>query len=245
MKTNINDTLILTYGLSNKQMEILKDEFDNVKDVSDNFLELIESPAAAVVVNWDKLNDDEVKVFQEACRQEKIEYNTLVLTLNDHDEDNIEVYHQTETKNDTLSDIINEIKERLSLPEQFKDAKCRMEIALGDIRKAIEDPTKNIKHFESQVLMINNGCRSYEYLTTIMNHLPELRGLEKVPYRIELNCVLNATMVALGLLKIEDIDMQQDLSLYREHDLALNYIADLAEMIKSHYKSNLKKNHAI
>ncbi len=235
MKTNINDTLILTYGLSNKQMEILKNEFDNVMDVSDNFLELIESPAAGVVVNWDKLNDDEVKVFQEACRQEKIEYNTLVLTLNDHDEDN----------NDTLSDIINEIKERLSLPEQFKDAKCRMETALSDIRKAIEDPTKNIIHFESQVLMINNGCRPYEYLTTIMNHLSELRSLEKVPYRIELNCVLNATMIALGLLRIEDIDVHQGLSLYGEYDLALNYIADLAEMIKSHYEYNLKKNHAI
>ena len=70
--------------------------------------------------------------------------------------------------------------------------------------------------------------------------------LKIVPYRIELNCVLNAVIIALGLLKIDDVDFRQaSFSLNYEDDLARDYIINLAEMIKSHYEQNLKKNGTI
>ena len=245
VKTNMNDTLIMTYGLSNKQNEVLKKEFDNVKDVTDNFYNLIEVPAAAVVIDWDKLSDDEIKTFTEEFIKDRREFNTCISILSNYHKDDICVLHTPETECGTLKDTIDVIKERLSIPERFNDAKNRMKNTIDDIKKAIEEPAKNLG-FEDQILMINKGCYPYENITKITNYIQESNMLKKVPYRIELNCVLNAAIIALGLLKIDDVDFRQaSFSLNYEDDLARDYIINLAEMIKSHYEQNLKKNGTI
>ena len=166
VKTNMNDTLIMTYGLSNKQNEVLKKEFDNVKDVTDNFYNLIEIPAAAVAIDWDKLSDDEIKAFTKEFRKDVREFNTCISLLYNYHGDDICVLHFHETECDTLKDTIDVIKKRLSVPERFNNAKKRLENTIEDIKKTIEDPSKNLS-FESQILMINNGCRAYEYLTKL------------------------------------------------------------------------------
>ena len=62
----MNKTLIMTYGLSETQMEILRREFPSeyIKDVTDCFTDLIAIPAAAVVVNPDTLADDEKSAYE-------------------------------------------------------------------------------------------------------------------------------------------------------------------------------------
>ena len=145
VKTNMDDTLILTYGLTNKQMDILKKEFDNVKDVSNNFLDLITMPAAALVIDFNKLNDDQVKEIAEAYEIDDRELNTSISLLYHHDRD-IPMWHTHETEYDTLSNTIYEIKKRLSIPEKYSDAKSRLENTIEDIRKAIEEPTKDISY---------------------------------------------------------------------------------------------------
>ena len=109
VKTSMDDTLILTYGLTNKQMDILRKEFDNVKDVSDNFLDLIATPAAALVIDFNKLNDDQVKEIAEAYEIDDRELNTSISLLYHHDRD-IPIWHTHETEYDTLSNTIYEIK---------------------------------------------------------------------------------------------------------------------------------------
>lgn len=244
VKTNMNDTLIMTYGLSNKQNEVLKKEFDNVKDVTDNFYNLIEIPAAAVVIDWDKLSDDEIKAFTKEFRKDVREFNTCISLLYNYHGDDICVLHFHETECDTLKDTIDVIKKRLSIPERFNNAKNRMENTIDDIKKAIEEPTKNLG-FEDQIKLLNSQRQPYEQLTKIIVNLPKLYSLEKVPYRIELNCVLNATMIAFGIIKIEDIDFEKYFSLHCDDVSPKDHVASLAKMIKSHYEQNLKKNGAI
>ena len=244
VKTSMDDTLILTYGLTNKQMDVLKKEFDNVKDVSNNFLDLITMPAAALVIDFNKLNDDQVKEIAEAYEIDHRELNTSISLLYPDDRDDIPLYHTHETQYNTLSDSIHEIKKRLSIPEKYSDAKSRLENTIEDIRKTIEEPTKDSCYID-QISLINNGCLPYEHITTIMNRFEKLESLEKIPYRNELNCVLNATMIAFGIIKIEDIDFGY-LKLYvDDKELVKDYVSNLAEMIKNHYEDNLKKNGAI
>ena len=56
----MNKTLIMTYGLSETQMEILRREFPSeyIKDVTDCFTDLIAIPTAAVVVNPDTTSNN-------------------------------------------------------------------------------------------------------------------------------------------------------------------------------------------
>ena len=66
-----------------------------------------------------------------------------------------------------------------------------------------------------------------------------------MPYRNELNCILNATMIAFRIIKIEDIDFGYLKLHVDDKELVKDYVSNLAEMIKSHYEQNLKKNGAI
>ena len=183
----MSNTLILTYGLSKKQFNILRKEFDEVVNLS-AFFDLVDVHAAAVVVNWNRLSDNQVREFIEYYIKDYRQFNTSISLLNYYDRGDMPLLCTYETQYDTLNDTINEIKKRLSIPARFNEAINRMENTIGDIKKATDKLAKDYC-YERQILMVN-------YITTIMNYR----------HIFELNCVLNASMVALGLLKIEDID---------------------------------------
>ena len=183
----MSNTLILTYGLSKKQFNILRKEFDEVVNLS-AFFDLVGVHAAAVVVNWNRLSDNQVREFIEYYLKDYRQFNTSISLLNYYDRGDMPLLCTYETQYDTLNDTINEIKKRLSIPARFNEATNRMENTIGDIKKATDKLAKDYC-YERQILMVN-------YIATIMNYR----------HIFELNCVLNATMAALGLLKIEDID---------------------------------------
>ena len=255
------NTLIMAYGLSNEEFETLMNEFENVEDVTDNFNDLITRPAAGVIVDWDKLNDEEKKTFIDAFKENNRELNTEICILGIYDDENvlpgkiniwhsysqdIPMLHVLEFGPNSLDNTIYMIKKRLSVPKRFDEAKKRIENTVEDIKKVIEEPAKG-HCFEDQISLINNGCKPYEFLTKIMNHFPELKTGEKVPYRIEVNSVFTATLIAFGLLRIEDVNFDS-LSLSGGDDdkeSAKDYINYLTNTIKNHYEGNLRKNHAI
>ena len=107
----MNKTLIMTYGLSETQMEILRREFPSeyIKDVTDCFTDLIAIPAAAVVVNPDTLADDEKSAFNEVFEHD---FNTCISVLGSWDD--MQFVHVAEDDYVNMEETISAIKDRFS-----------------------------------------------------------------------------------------------------------------------------------
>ena len=229
----MNKTLIMTYGLSETQMEILRREFpsDYIKDVTDCFTDLIAIPAASVVVNPDALADNEKSAFNEVFEHD---FNTCISVLGSWDD--MQFVHVTEDDYVNMEETISAIKDRFSIPDEFAKVSQKKENVIARINAAFEnDPDAS---YLSQIGHINSTSISYDNLTKILEHLPELKAKEKVPYRIELNSILQAVLIAHGILSIDDIDFVSEPNIGYERE----WIASLADSISKHYENTVMKN---
>ena len=229
----MNKTLIMTYGLSETQMEILRREFPSeyIKDVTDCFTDLIAIPAAAVVVNPDTLADDEKSAFNEVFEHD---FNTCISVLGSWDD--MQFVHVAEDDYVNMEETISAIKDRYSIPDEFAKFNQKKENVIARINVAFEnDPDAS---YLSQIGHINSTSIPYDNLTKIMEHIPELKAKEKVPYRIELNSILQAVMIAHGILSIDDIDFVSEPDIGYERE----WIASLADSISKHYENTVLKN---
>lgn len=78
-----------------------------------------------------------------------------------------------------------------------------------------------------------NNCNIYEKLNEIIEYLPELKSKEKVPYRTELNSMLDAFMIAHGLMAIDGIDFVDESDIGYERE----WITSLADSFYEHYEN--------
>lgn len=229
----MNKTLIMTYGLSETQMEILRKEFPSeyIKDVTDCFTDLIAIPAAAVVVNPDTLADDEKSAFNEVFEHD---FNTCISVLGSWDD--MQFVHVAEDDYVNMEETISAIKDRFSIPDEFSKVSQKKENVIARINAAFEnDPDAS---YLSQIGHINSTSIPYDNLTKILEHLPELKAKEKVPYRIELNSILQAVMLAHGIVSIDDIDFVSEPDIGYERE----WITSLADSISKHYENTVMKN---
>lgn len=229
----MNKTLIMTYGLSETQMEILRREFpsDYIKDVTDCFTDLIAIPAASVVVNPDALSDNEKSAFNEVFEHD---FNTCISVLGSWDD--MQFVHVTEDDYVNMEETISAIKDRFSIPDEFAKVSQKKENVIARLNAAFEnDPDAS---YLSQIGHINSTSIPYDNLTKILEHLPELKSKEKVPYRIELNSILQAVLIAHGILSIDDIDFVSEPNIGYERE----WIASLADSISKHYENTVMKN---
>lgn len=225
--------LIMTYGLSEKQKEILCSEFSSeyIHDVTDCFSDLISIPAATVVVNPDMMNDNDKIAFNEVFKHD---YDTCISILGPME--NMDFLHVVEDDYEAMTETIGAVKRRLAIPAEFESAKLRMENVMAGITSVMEiDPDDS---FNSHIGHINNTCTPYEELTRIMENIPNLKPQEKIPYRFELNSVLLAVMVAYGIVSLEDIDYVDGPKIGYERE----WIESLSSDIKKHYKDMVIKN---
>ena len=231
----MNNNLIMTYGLTEQQNAILAEKFSSkqVNDAADCFTDLLAVPAAAVVVNSDAMNADQKSEFIEAFRYD---YDTCIAVLGDWDEMDMRFFHVREKNSEGLSDTINCIRERLLLPSRYEEAKAHTDQTISEIETVLKsDPEGS---YRDQIIHMNSYSNLYDALTEIIVHISELKSLEKVPYKIELNAILQAVMVAHGLKQIDDmntINMAEDW-------IDMKWIADIAERIKDHYNKIVSKN---
>lgn len=229
----MNKTLIMTYGLSETQMEILRREFPSeyIKDVTDCFTDLIAIPAAVVVVNPDTLADDEKSAFNEVFEHD---FNTCISVLGSWDD--MQFVHVAEDDYVNMEETISAIKDRFSIPDEFAKVSQKKENVIARINAAFEnDPDAS---YLSQIGHINSTSIPYDNLTKILEHLPELKAKEKVPYRIELNSILQAVMLAHGIVSIDDIEFVSEPDIGYERE----WITSLADSISKHYENTVMKN---
>ena len=229
----MNKTLIMTYGLSETQMEILRREFPSeyIKDVTDCFTDLIAIPTAAVVVNPDALADDEKSAFNEVFEHD---FNTCISVLGSWDD--MQFVHVAEDDYVNMEETISAIKDRFSIPDEFAKVSQKKENVIARINAAFEnDPDAS---YLSQIGHINSTSIPYDNLTKILEHLPELKAKEKVSYRIELNSILQAVMLAHGIVSIDDIDFVSEPDIGYERE----WITSLADSISKHYENTVMKN---
>lgn len=229
----MNKTLIMTYGLSETQMEILSREFPSeyIKDVTDCFADLIAIPAAAVVVNPDALADNEKSAFNEVFEHD---FDTCISVLGSWED--MQFLHVAEDDYVNMKETIGAIKDRYSIPDEFAKVSQKKDDVVARINAVFEnDPEAS---FLSQIGHIKSTSIPYDNLTKIVEHLTELKTKEKVPYRIELNSILQAVMIAHGILSIDDINFVSEPDIGYERE----WIASLADSISKHYENTVMKN---
>lgn len=233
--TDMNNNLIMTYGLAEQQNALLAEKFPSkqVSDATDCFTDLLAVPAAAVVVNSDVMNADQKAEFNEAFGHD---YDTCIAILGDWDEMDMRFFHVREKNAEGLLDTINCIKERFLLPDRYQEAMAHTVQTISEIETVLKpDPDGS---YRDQIIHMNSYSNLYDTLTEIIAHISELKSLEKVPYKIELNAILQAVMVAHGLKQIDDMDninMSDDW-------IDRKWIADIAGRIKDHYNKTVSKN---
>lgn len=223
----------MTYGLSKAQKEILSREFSSgyIKDVTDCFSDLIAIPAAAVVVNTDALDNSEKSAFNKVFEHD---YDTCISILGFWD--NMQFLHIAKNDYVNMGKTIGAIKDRLSIPDEFIKVKQQRDDVIARINAVFENEPET--SYQSQIGHINNTSIPYDSLTMIMEHIPELKAKEKVPYRSELNSVLQAVVVAHGLMSIDDIDFVNEPEIGNERE----WIASLVDSISKHYENTVMKN---
>lgn len=229
----MNKTLIMTYGLSETQMEILSREFPSeyIKDVTDCFADLIAIPAAAVVVNPDALADNEKSAVNEVFEHD---FDTCISVLGSWED--MRFLHVAEDDYVNMKETIGAIKDRYSIPDEFAKVSQKKDDVVARINAVFEnDPEAS---FLSQIGHIKSTSIPYDNLTKIVEHLTELKTKEKVPYRIELNSILQAVMIAHGILSIDDINFVSEPDIGYERE----WIASLADSISKHYENTVMKN---
>lgn len=229
----MNKKNILTYGLKESQMETLIREFssENIHDVTDCFSDLIAIPAAAIIVNPEALTDEEKSEFNEVFEHD---FDTCISVIGLWED--MRFLHVVENDYEKMEDIIGTIKERFAIPVEFASAERRRDMTIENIASIIKCAPED--SYRSKIGHINGSCVPFEELAKIMKHLPNLKAKEKVPYRIELNSILQAIMVAHGLLNIEDIDFVDEPNIGCERE----WISSLAESISKHFDNTVMKN---
>lgn len=240
---------VLTFGITQEQQQIIADAVSDkydVVDVTECFTDLIAIPAEAVVICPSKLSSDSIKTFNEIFGED---YDTWVVFTEKPSLD-IEVMYTLEREPEIMWDTIEALQGRYELPEQVKEAYNYKEDVLNEI-KAIFEPDRDLSMWDKMAL-IYNCCTPYTYLNKIVDHIPDLKLREKVPYRYELNHILLAVMLAHGLVEkdylfanlhmdgVEIEDNKESASPFSSYDV--KWICSLSDLIQDHYRKALQKN---
>lgn len=243
---------ILTYGLNQKQNEILEKIFgtENVLDVTGDIVTLCTCPAAAIVIKTDSLNIRDIDTLNHTFGNE---FNTAIIfvqtesanadhahsagksyscdkSLIDSRDFNFIYYIESDIVN--MTETIREIKKRYAIPVEYKKAVTRMERSMEDI-KGIFLPES--KEFAAGINYIHKAADTYDKLTKLMAHIPELKIRERVQYRYMINSILLAAMQASGILQ-EDIEYNNDNTIGYHRQ----FIAELTECIEKYYDTHVK-----
>ncbi len=223
--------------------DAVSDKYD-VVDVTECFTDLIAIPAEAVVVCPSKLSSDSIKTFNEVFGKD---YDTWVIFTEKPDL-NIGVMYTLECEPEIMSDTIETLQGRYELPEQIKKAYNYKKGILNEIEKIFE-PDRNLS-MTDKVALIYKCCKPYIYLNRIVEHIPDLKLREKVPYRYELDHILLAVMLAHDLVEKDYLfanlhmdgkikDNKEASSPFISYDA--KWICSLSDLIRDHYRKALQK----
>lgn len=240
---------VLTFGITQEQQKIITDAVSDkydVVDVTACFTDLIAIPAEAVVICPSKLSSDSIKTFNEVFGED---YDTWVV-FTEKPNLNIEVMYTLECEPETMWNTIEALQGRYELPEQVKEAYNYKEDVLKEIKEIFE-PDRDLS-MRDKMARIYNCCTPYTYINKIVEHIPDLKLREKVPYRYELNHILLAVMLAHDLVERDNLfvnlymdgveieDNKEAASPFISYDV--KWICSLSDLIHDHYRKVLQKN---
>lgn len=225
--------LILTYGLTYSQNELIQNTFDcvEIRDVTGCYTDLIAIPTTAIIVDPNLLTEQELEAFYDVFR---------------YDDDTCVVF-TTEPKNVTrslcviehdpteLTDTLEVIKHRFELPNQYACAKRRLEGVLFNISTLLNGDRD--LPLESKISRINNGSNIYEMITTLLENRDCLKIRARYPYMVELESVLLSMMLAHGSID-ENYLLNNESNVFQDNE----WILSLSKVIKEHYIKTLELN---
>ena len=246
----MNNKQINTYGLNQSQISILEQNFgkENVADVTENAKMLWTQPAAAIVVKPELMSKTDMTVLNDTFKED---FNTAKILIpsqthicdagkSEELADNVPKYYKShiggydisfmcyiESDVDNMTDTIKVIRKREAIPEEYESAVARMNKSLKAIESVFMPETDE---YEAKINYIYKTADTFDRLTKLMEHIPELKIREKVPFRYMINSVLMAAMQASGILE-EDVEFADDKTIGYHKD----FIDELTVCISKYY----------
>jgi len=231
------ENLIMTYGLSEDQYNILIEALPEctVSDVDGAFTDLIAVPAIAVVINMERMSAYEIRSFTDVFQHDLDTSISCIGESAEVPENELAFFHINDVDPDTLQETIASIKERIQLPAELDAAKARM-------RSVIERVSKNLNScsddsLRTQIGHINNTCDAYERISTILENKEELKLRARYPYRVSMDSVIFAMMIAHGLME-ESVLEDAESPIVPER----TWILSLSKEIREHFYKDVKLN---
>ena len=231
------NNLIMTYGLSADQNSILKDALTEcvISNVDDAFTDILAVPAVAVIINMEKISLRDIRSIEAVFRHDFDTVVSCVGTSNIVFDDELAFLHIKEDQPERMETTIVAIKERMQLPDQLEAAKKRMHVVIERITKNINcDPDASLR---TQIAHIDNTCAAYERISTILENKEELKLRARYPYRVSMDSVIFAMMIAHDLME-ESVLEDEELPIAPEKE----WIVSLAKDIREHFYKDVKLN---
>lgn len=129
--------------------------------------------------------------------------------------------------------------DQLSLDERYIEAQKKKKELIGDIEEAIKY-TDNAGSIQSQIVCINRGCDVYGMITRLMQEMKKQDVINRMSYFYEILNVLEAMMVAYGL--IDKNVIEENIELNKEfHNEDGEWILELADMLERRWDEKVSQ----
>lgn len=224
---------LLLFGLNEIQEKAIQAKFGERADIeiAEVYTDLIAIPAAAVVVNPSGMSEKEMAAFNEVFEHD---FDTSIIMVETVMPEMNFLYVKENTPK-TLADAIDEIDERLSLPDTLKDAKAHLITELENISNIIEgDPEFGLR---DKIHTIINNYLIYEKLNRLMLQNRNLYIRTRYPYRVVLNSVFDALLLSQELISEGEVTDSEDGRFYSD-----KWVISLASNIREKFEFTVKLN---